>query len=337
MPASYPAAADRLKALVASMPAVAEWRTAHHGRESVTRLSRRETLATLGGGFLALAGCADGRRRSVTGAEGLGGEPLAFNVHPLGGRFQALQLDALSALAPPWIRVTLGLVTDTGAARAYVRAASNVLGLVSDFRLGPIDPGEWPDLVEATLRRYPEVRRAELLNEPEQFNGLSPERYVREFLRPDYERIRARFPGVAVVAAAPGGDRRKAPDRFRRLTDAGADEFCDHRAVHVYFDDARALGAIAGATRRPILVTETGTSDPGRHVRWATEVVPRIRGALGAEVVFWYVLLESAALAGRPVPYSYPGFSVIAAEPDAAGRPQAAPGSGLYPVLTASR
>lgn len=233
--------------------------------------------------------------------------------------------------------MTLGLVTDTGAARPYAGAAPNLLGLVSDFRVGTVEPGEWPDLVEATLRRYPEVRRAELLNEPEIFNGLSPERYVEEFLRPAYARIRARLPGVAVVAAAPAGDRRRAPERFRRMSDAGADDVCDYRAVHVYFDDTRALAAIAGATRRPILVTETGTSDPGQHVRWATEVVPRIRGALGAEVVFWYVLLESAALAGRSVGYSYPGSSVIAADPDAAGQPRAAPGSGLYPLLTGGR
>jgi hypothetical protein len=97
------------------------------------------------------------------------------------------------------------------------------------------------------------------------------------------------------------------------------------------------MGAIAGATRRPILVTETGTSSPGQHVRWYTEVVPRIRRSLAAELVCWYVLLESAALAGGTVPYSYPGSSVLAPEPDAAGQPKAAAGSGLYPLLAGQR
>jgi hypothetical protein len=300
------------------------------------RLSRRRLLAGLGGA-LAAGACADGRRRSVTESESAAAEPLPFNVHPLGGQFESLQRDALRLLGTPWIRVTLGLVTDVDAARPYVRMVPNVLGLVSDFRLGRIDPAEWPGLVEATLRRHPLVRRAELLNEPERFNGLSPGRYVQEFLRPGWERIRERFPGVAVVAAAPVGDRRHAPDHFRRLTDAGADEFCDFRAVHVYFDDDGALGAIAGGTRRPILVTETGISDPRQHVRWHAEVLPRIRASLGAELVFWYVLLESANLAGGAVPYSYPGSSVIAATPDGAGQPQAAPGSGLYPRLTQGR
>jgi hypothetical protein len=295
---------------------------------------RRRLLAGLGGLLLG-AGCADERKRSVTSPEAVagGGGPLPFNVHPLGGRFEALQRQALANLGTPWIRVTLGLLNDVDAARPYVRSAPNTLGLVADFRLGPIDPGQWPDLVETTLRRYPQVRRAELLNEPERFNGLSPGRYVREYLRPGWERIRARFPGVAVVAAAPEGDRKKAPDRFRRLTDAGADDFCDYRAVHVYFDDDRALDAIGGATRRPILVTETGTSNPGQHVRWFTEVVPRIRSALAAELVFWYVLLESVDLAGGAVPYSYPGSSVIAPLPDAAGQPKASNGSHLYPLL----
>jgi hypothetical protein len=296
-------------------------------------IGRRRVLAGLGGLLLG-AGCAEERKRSVTSPEAVaGGGPLPFNVHPLGGRFEALQRQALVNLGTPWIRVTLGLLNDVDAARPYVRAVPNTLGLVSDFRLGAIDAGQWPDLVEATLRRYPQVRRAELLNEPERFNGLSQGRYVREYRRPGWERIRSRFPGVAVVAAAPEGDRKKAPDRFRRLTDAGADEFCDYRAVHVYFDDDRALDTIGGATRRPILVTETGTSNPGQHARWFTEVVPRIRSALAAELVFWYVLLESVDLAGGAVPYSYPGSSVIAPLPDATGQPKASNGSRLYPIL----
>lgn len=300
-------------------------------------LTRRRLLAGLGSllaaGGCAGGGCADERRRSVTGTEALGvAEPLPFNVHPLAGRFEAVQLQALRAMATPWIRVTLGLVGNTDAARPYVRAVPNVVGLVSDFRSGPIDAAEWPTLVEATLRRYPQVRRAELLNEPERFNGLSSGRYVREFLRPGYERIRERFPGVAVVAAAPVGGK-QAGDRFRRLTDAGADDICDYRAAHVYVDDDRVLSGIAGGTRRPILVTETGTNTPSQHVRWYTEVIPHIRAALGAELVFWYVLLESADLAGGTVPYSYPGSSVIAPLPDRAGQPQAATGSRLYPLL----
>jgi hypothetical protein len=298
----------------------------------VTSLSRRRVLAALGGGVL-VAGCGDGRGRGLTEPEAAGGEPLSFNVHPLGGRFEALQREALRAIAPPWIRVTLGLVTDTEAARPYVRLAPRLLGLVSDFRPGPLDPGEWLDRLDAALRRYPQVARAELLNEPERFYGLSASRYVREFLRPGYEWIRTRFPGIAVVAAAPVGDRKAGPAQFQRLTDAGADDVCDFRAVHVYFDDDRALATIAGATRRPILVTESGISAPAQHVRWYTDVVPRIRRALSAEPVFWYVLLESAALAGGTVAYSYLGASVIAAAPDAAGLPQAAPGSGLYPIL----
>jgi hypothetical protein len=301
------------------------------------RLTRRGVLVGLGS-LLASTGCKNGRKRSLTASEtGLGGEPLPFNVHPLGGRFQALQRDALRILGTPWIRVTLGLVTDVGAAGAYVGLAPNVLGLVSDFQTGTIDPAEWLNLLPATLRRYPQVRRAELLNEPERFYGLPPDRYVRDFLRPGFQLIRDRFPGVQVVAAAPVGDRRKAPDSFRRMTDAGADDVCDFRAVHVYFEDTGALSAIAGSTRRPILVTETGINVPGQHVRWFTEVIPQIRGTLGAELVFWYVLLESAALAGGQVPYSYPGSSVIAPEPDAAGQPKAAAGSGLYPLLVGRR
>lgn len=301
-------------------------------------LSRREALLALGGGALAAAGCGDSRRRSsVAASEIPTGDALSFNVLPLGGGFEALQRDALRALAPPWVRVTLGLVSDVQGAKPYVRLAPAALGLVADLRLGPLDAATWPDLLEATLQRYPEIRRAELLNEPERVNGLSAERYVQDFLRPGYERIRERFPGVAVVAAAPVGDRKQGPSRFRRLTDVGADDYCDYRAVHVYFEDDRALSAIAGATRRPILVTETGTSVPGQHVRWYTEVIPRIRAVLGAELTFWYVLLQSATTAGGTVSYSFSGYGVISGAPNAAGQPQAAPGSGLYPLLAGIR
>ncbi len=286
-------------------------------------LTRRQALTAMGSGVLALAGC--GHHGSATGPRGVAAEALAFNVQPLGGASQALQQQAIRALALRSIRVTLGLASDVAAAHPYVRSVPEALGLVADFNLGPIDPAQWPSLLDATLRRYPEVRWAELLNEPDHFNGLSPERYVQDFLRPGFALVRDRFPGTAVVAAAPVGTLTQAPDRFQRLTAAGADEVCDFRAIHVYFDDDRALAAIARATGRPILVTETGTNVASQHVRWYTEVIPRIRRALGAELIFWYDLLESAD--------AYPGFSVIANTPDAAGQPQALPGSGLYPLL----
>jgi hypothetical protein len=308
------------------------------GGRIVARLTRRQALAALGGGLLAAACADDDRPRRggrITAAEIAGGGlPLSFNVHPLGGRFLDLQFDALRRLRPPSVRLTLGLVTDTDAARPYIRAVADPIGLVSDFRLFRIGAAEWPNLVEATLRRYPTVRRAELLNEPDHFNGLAPDRYVREYLRPGYERIRERLPGVQVVAAAPVGDRKRGPDAFRRMTDAGADEVCDYRAVHVYFDDAGALSTIAGATRRPILVTETGTSSASQHVRWYTEVIPQIRATFGTDQVFWYVLLESASLAGGTVPYSHLGFSVISSTPGPSGQARGAPGSGLYSAIT---
>ena len=131
---------------------------------------------------MALAGCGDGRRRSVTAPEIPAGD-LAMNVHPLGGSVGALQRQALRQLGSSWIRVTLGLTAGTDAARAYTQAAPNVLGVVADTRFDTLDAATWPDRLEAVLRRFPEVRRAQLLNEPDVFNGLSPARYVREFLR----------------------------------------------------------------------------------------------------------------------------------------------------------
>jgi hypothetical protein len=176
-------------------------------------------------------------------------------------------------------------------------------------------------LLESTLSASPGVQAVELLNEPLGSRvQLSAESYVQDFLRPGFELVRTRFPGMAVVAAAPLGTLH--PDRYQQLTDAGADEFCDFRAVHVYFDDEAALSVIRGSTRRPVLVTETGTGIPSQQVRWYSQVVPTLRSVLSAQLVFWYVLLD------------FTGYSVIASTSDAHGQPRAAPGSGLYSLLT---
>jgi hypothetical protein len=216
-----------------------------------------------------------------------------------------------------------------------VAAASGALGLIADFGSAAVSPTGFADLVEGAIRRNPGLRRAQILHDPQRY-GISSEQYVRDFLRPAYERVRERAPGIRVVAAAPSGDRKSVPTRFQRLTDAGADEVSDDRGVNVYFDDSGALASIAAATRRPIIVTETGTSDPSQHVRWYTEVIPRIRSGLGADAVCWYVLLESPDLAGGPVSYDRLGFSLIAPTADAAGRARGADGSQLYSVLTGS-
>jgi hypothetical protein len=273
------------------------------------------------------AGCGKSSHTTGAGAGGVAPDSaLAMNVHPLGGGAVGLQRAAIARLGLRWIRVTLGLVSETTAARPYVGLGPRVLGLVSDFNLGTLEPAAWLDLLDGTLRRYPDVQAAELLNEPEHTVGLDPATYVRSYLQPGFELVRDRYPGVAVVCAAPVGDPRKAPDRFRRMTDAGADRFCDFRAVHAYFADEASLGAIRAATGRPILVTETGTAGAADQVRWYTEVVPRLRQVLGAELLFWYVLLEG--------PTAYPGFSLIASTPGPDGQPRAAPGSGLYGLLT---
>ncbi|MBI3458619.1 MAG: hypothetical protein HY002_22835 [Candidatus Rokubacteria bacterium] len=98
-------------------------------------LTRRRALAALGGSVVALAACGRDPRNTLTGPGGVRDAALAFNVQPLGGGGEALQRQALRLLGLPWIRTTLGLVTDTQA-RPYTRAAPNVVGLVADFQPG---------------------------------------------------------------------------------------------------------------------------------------------------------------------------------------------------------
>jgi hypothetical protein len=248
---------------------------------------------------------------------GSGEEKLwGLNVHPYGGSLDTLQLQALAELKIRKIRITLGLGRDL--AGVYLGSyPAEYVGLISDFDLSRVSPASWPGMVRDVVDRSAGVSFYEILNEPELFMGLSPEVYVKSYLRPAYEIIRERRPSVPVIAAAPVGT---AGGRtyFYQMTDAGADDYCDFRAAHLYDDNPEVF--LAG-TDRPFMVTETGKSIRERHLSWWQDTMSHISKVLDTERLYFYVLLD------RPDT----GFSLIASSPDAAGNVR--PVSPLYTYI----
>jgi hypothetical protein len=92
-----------------------------------------------------------------------------------------------------------------------------------------------------------------------------------------------------VAAAAPAGTA-SGKTWFLQMTDAGADEWCDFRAAHLYSDET---AVYLTGTRRPILVTETGVQDRGRHVDWWSDTMTNISGAFDTDRLYFYALCDS--------------------------------------------
>jgi hypothetical protein len=148
---------------------------------------------------------------------------------------------------------------------------------------------------------------------------------VREYLRPAHDLIRAKFPSVKIVSAAPIGEPSGIRD-FTVMTAAGADHYCDFRGVHIYFEDSllNPWVAFRQATQNPIMITETGTKTPAEHLNWWQVQIPEMKRILGTEYVFYYALLE------HPIST---GFEIITGDLDGQGDIIPAAGSDLYTYL----
>ncbi len=245
-------------------------------------------------------------------------------MHPYMDSVMAAQIQALNEMRVNWVRTTLGIITDSvGPYVAAIRA--NILGLIGDFNLGPIDKKDWPDMVETVIRRYPSIQYFQILNEPEHFSGISNTEYVLDYLRPAHDLIRSKFPYVRIVSAAPIGQSSGIRD-FTEMSNAGADLYCDFRAVHIYFEENKLSpwSAFRRATQKPIVITETGIRRPEQHLNWWRNQIPKMKRILDTAYVFYYVLLD------HPIST---GFEIITGEFDSRGNVVPASGSELYNYL----
>ncbi len=293
--------------------------------KATRQLTRRDflRLGVASGCALALDGCAsDDSVSSDPGSSVY--EFRGFNVHPYMGSLMTVQLQALNDLGANWIRTTLGITADS--AGSYVTATrANVLGLISDFELTSINKNDWPNMVETVIRRYPSIQYFQILNEPEIFFDISNTEYVREYLKPAHDVIRQKFPYVKIVSAAPIGQPSGIRD-FTAMSAAGADQYCDFRAAHIYFeqDIFSPWSAFRLATQKPIMITETGIRRHDQHLNWWQNEISEMKRILETEYVFYYVLLD------QPV---YTGFEIITGEFDSQGNIVPASGSELYNYL----
>jgi hypothetical protein len=278
-------------------------------------MDRRAFLKVSAGGALGLAltGCSH-RLLDMFGPEK---ERLwGMNVHPYTGRAMRTQLAALSELGIRKVRISLGVGRDL--ASPFIRSyPAEYLGLLTDFELGGLDASSWPGIVRDTVARFPTLGAIEVLNEPDVFLRLPAAVYVRDFLRPAWEIIKEMRPDMPVVAAAPRGTQ-DGLNYFYTMTDAGADNYCDYRAVHVYGPPPEQY-ILKG--HKPFMVTETGIADRARHVRWWSDDMPHMAKVLDTSLLYWYSLLD--------VPES--GFDIIGERLD--GQGQVVRVSPLYEYL----
>ena len=247
-------------------------------------MDRRTFLknAALAAAGSALPGCSSDLLNLFNqGSEQLWG----LHVHPFAGEIGSAQIEALRQLGIRRVRMTLGLYSEL--AGPYLRGYNaEYVGLVSDYAPSTPNPAEWPGLVRKAVLRSPGLFSYEILNEPV---NLTAAVYVEQYLKPAYQVIKGINPGYQVAAAAPTGTAKGRLD-FYEMTNAGADDWCDYRAAHLYSDTPEYY--LAG-TKRPFLVTESGVQDPARHVDWWVNTMTHISGVLSTDRVYFYALSDS--------------------------------------------
>lgn len=251
-------------------------------------MNRREFLANaaLAAAGTALSGCdLDVLQVLNTGKEQLWG----MNVHPYSGARGDAQIEVLRRMGIRQVRLTLGLEQDL--AGHYLRnLAAEYVGLVSNYVNSAPNVGAWPSLVDRVVRRAPGLYCYEILNEPSTL--MSAVDYVHKYLKPAYNVIKGINPAYQVCAGAPTGTS-NGRIYFYEMTEAGADDYCDLRAAHIYEDNPEIL--IKG-TKRPFLITESGVKVRGKHVDWYSSTMTHISGVLETTRVYWYCLMDDGTI-----------------------------------------
>lgn len=233
-----------------------------------------------------------------------------------------LQLREIYELGFDTARITLSFGNfgpDMAAGITYVRALRalgiHVLGIIGQFGNGPdltralVDPGKRAVVLDTYLELFAgDVRPArprvgqpgnitfQVMNEPTNFRGISPEDYVWRWLRPVYSDLKARRPDLTVVAAAPVGGR-DGVIRLQRMLRAGLEAYCDVIAFHVY--DERVIPLLPQDLDRPVWVTESGVLGTARHLDWVLTKFPMLRAMPLVERVFYFDLFDFGADAFR--------------------------------------
>ena len=304
------------------------------GKPRVGALRRRDFLQAAAGLVLAGSAGAFpvARRRRVLAPRVAGGiniHPLRrfdqvsdFTPPVIIPELVDLQLREAYELGFESVRITLSFNNfgpDLEAAIMYVRALRalgiHVVGILEQFGTGAdltralIDPAKRALVIDTYLALFadedlqPARRRIastgnvtfQVMNEPANFRGISPEDYVRLFLRPVYADMKARRPDLPVVAAASVGGR-DGVIRLERMLRAGLEAYCDIVAVHVY--DERVIELLPQALDHPVWVTESGVLGAANHLDWYQRTLPMLQALPQVERVSYFDLYD-----GQPDAY----------------------------------
>lgn len=187
-----------------------------------------------------------------------------------GLRIAPVPLDGTQAPDPNFFRVNPNDPYFQGALRLF--GAENLLVLVDDgVDEGPHakpNPENMARKLSSVVTTYPAVRHIEFMNEPSNFSGITPEEYVRLYLRRAREVIdhynidRAADDQIQLYSAAWFGNVDGLRET-RRMIRSGGLAFIDVLTAHIYTDRPEDAADLAREYQRlvrgrvPIAVTET--------------------------------------------------------------------------------
>lgn len=230
-------------------------------------------------------------------------------------RLVDLQMKLVYELGFSHIRIMISFGNfgpDFLAAIPYVRAARalgiEALGIVGEFSGFDLvraitDDRTRDDVLETYARIFgdfvpsasdaiphPGRFSAQILNEPTHFIGITPESYVRDFLRPAYLHLKEDDPAIEIVSAAPVSSA-EGFLRAQRMIETGVEDVCDRLAFHVY--SLRFIERLGRLTTKPVWVTESAAAGSERHLEWRTSGFDEIRRAMPTvDEIFWFDLFD---------------------------------------------
>ena len=136
------------------------------------------------------------------------------------------------------------------------------------------------------------------INESAGFSNMPIEDYMKVFLK-IYDYVQSKYPYLILVTQSTFGAGSYGADELRKMSELGLkpDRISPQKvivALNVYTDSAlvnyaSAINRYLGGKYR-IWVTETGISDPSRHISHVNSFYHRLASSLGAERIYWYAL-----------------------------------------------
>lgn len=189
--------------------------------------------------------------------------------------------------------------TERVAQWALARGAEDVLAILPNESLRD-SPCE---ALASAVARAPSAQYWEIGNEVSHFIDMTPEEYAGIFsIVADCAAMK--HPDIVVMPAAPIGNA-GGQDFLRRALDAGLLRLAvagrlPLLAIHYYSTESSLLYGIKQQIQRlppltEVWVTETGVDSVDRHLPFVEREYPRMRSALRATRIYWYVFSDCSA------------------------------------------